>query len=88
LVKKKHEEKKKFRICFSLGLLVDEPVYFPTFIPSLEGKKWVKFSGGLHHTLGLTANGKQNLNISFLKSYSLLLFQVKFMPWVDIMKVN
>ncbi len=42
-----------------LGLPVDEPVYFPTFIPSLEGKKWVKFSGGLHHTLGLTANGKK-----------------------------
>ncbi|CAF0958446.1 unnamed protein product [Adineta ricciae] len=41
-----------------LGLPSDEPVYFPTFIPSLEGKKWVKFSGGLHHTLGLTANGE------------------------------
>lgn len=41
-----------------LGLPVDEPVYFPTFIPSLEGKKWVKFSGGLHHTLGLTADGE------------------------------
>lgn len=45
---------------YVLGLPVDEPVYFPTFIPSLEGKKWVKFSGGLHHTLGLTADGKQN----------------------------
>ncbi len=43
-----------------LGLPVDEPVYFPSFIPSLEGKKWVKFSGGLHHTLGLTADGKTN----------------------------
>ncbi|CAF1002694.1 unnamed protein product [Adineta steineri] len=41
-----------------LGLPVDEPVYFPTFIPSLEGKKWTKFSGGLHHTLGLTADGE------------------------------
>ncbi|CAF4058233.1 unnamed protein product [Rotaria magnacalcarata] len=41
-----------------LGLPVDEPVYFPTFIPSLEGKRWVKFSGGLHHTLGLTADGE------------------------------
>ncbi|CAF1217149.1 unnamed protein product [Rotaria sordida] len=41
-----------------LGLPVDEPVYFPTFIPSLEGKKWIKFSGGLHHTLGLTADGE------------------------------
>jgi alpha-tubulin suppressor-like RCC1 family protein len=28
-------------------------------IPSLEGKKWLKFSGGLHHTLGLTADGKK-----------------------------
>jgi len=28
-------------------------------IPSLEGKKWLKFSGGLHHTLGLTTDGKK-----------------------------
>jgi hypothetical protein len=49
-----------------LGLPVDEPVYFPTFIPSLEGKKWTKFSGGLHHTLGLTADGiKTPLIISY-----------------------
>lgn len=41
-----------------LGLTVDEPVYFPTFIPALEGKKWLKFSGGLHHTLGLTTDGQ------------------------------
>jgi hypothetical protein len=37
-----------------------------TFIPSLEGKKWTKFSGGLHHTLGLTADGiKTPLIISY-----------------------
>lgn len=46
-----------FYSSFFLGLPVDEPVYFPTFIPSLEGKKWLKFSGGLHHTLGLTSDG-------------------------------
>ena len=40
-----------------LGLALDEPLFFPTFIPSLQGKKWTKFSGGLHHTLGLTAEG-------------------------------
>jgi hypothetical protein len=50
------------------GLTLDEPVYFPTFIPSLEGKKWVKFSGGLHHTLGLTASGKIRLIIFLRKS--------------------
>jgi len=41
-----------------LGSAQDEPFFFPTFIPSLEGKKWIKFSGGLHHTLGLTAEGE------------------------------
>jgi len=35
-----------------------EPVYFPTHIASLDGYKWKKFTGGLHHTLGLTEDGK------------------------------
>jgi hypothetical protein len=69
-----------------LGLTVDEPVYFPTFIPSLEGKKWTKFSGGLHHTIGLTADGK-NQNNSLIKTF-FSLFKVKFMQSVDTMKVN
>jgi hypothetical protein len=52
-----------------LGLAVDEPVYFPTFIPALEGKKWVKFSGGLHHTLGLTAAGKRKYIANYTMSF-------------------
>ncbi len=55
---------------FVLGLPVDEPIYFPTLIPSLEGKKWVKFSGGLHHTLGLTADGKKTQNAVQSKIFS------------------
>jgi hypothetical protein len=27
-------------------------------IASLEGYQWKKFAGGLHHTLGLTVDGK------------------------------
>ena len=51
----------KRRMKFLVGLAQDEPLFFPTFIPALEGKKWVKFSGGLHHTLGLTANGNKQV---------------------------
>jgi len=41
-----------------LGLSSTDPVFFPTHIPSLDGYQWRKFAGGLHHTLGLTINGK------------------------------
>jgi len=41
-----------------LGLSSTDPVFFPTRIPSLDGYQWSKFAGGLHHTLGLTINGK------------------------------
>lgn len=41
-----------------LGLSSTEPVFFPTHISSLDGYQWKKFAGGLHHTLGLTTDGK------------------------------
>ncbi len=41
-----------------LGLSSTDPVFFPTHIPSLDGYQWKKFTGGLHHTLGLTTDGK------------------------------
>lgn len=55
-----------------IGLPVDEPVYFPTFIPSLEGKKWAKFSGGLHHTLALTATGTSMFLSLIIESFIFL----------------
>ena len=73
-----------------LGLAQDEPLFFPTFIPSLEGKKWMKFSGGLHHTLGLTAEGTVIFSIDcllFSVNFNHVI-QVKFMQWVVVMKGN
>jgi hypothetical protein len=53
------KEKKKYLFSFfMLGLSSTDPVFFPTHIPSLDGYQWRKFAGGLHHTLGLTMNGK------------------------------
>lgn len=41
-----------------IGLPTPEPIFFPTHIPSLDGFRWKKFAGGLHHSLGLTINGE------------------------------
>ncbi|CAF1207095.1 unnamed protein product [Didymodactylos carnosus] len=40
-----------------LGFESTEPIFFPTYIPSLDGHEWIKFSGGLHHTLALAKDG-------------------------------
>ncbi|CAF1685429.1 unnamed protein product [Adineta ricciae] len=41
-----------------IGLTSADSVFFPVHIPSLDGYEWKKFTGGLHHTLGLTTDGK------------------------------
>ncbi|CAF4527244.1 unnamed protein product, partial [Rotaria magnacalcarata] len=41
-----------------IGLSSTESIFFPVHIPSLDGYKWKKFAGGLHHTIGLTVDGK------------------------------
>lgn len=54
-----------------IGLPIPEPIFFPTHIPSLDGFRWKKFAGGLHHTLGLTTNGSISL---FDKQNEIFLF--------------